>query len=279
MTVLDEINQITSRSEKITKIPSDIDSLFYKVKGEGNEKKISFFTYNIVHRLAWSAIIWIIILLSLYGTYYYNMIYVGVIITVALLSIVFSPVRVWELNFKTNKIISRFKILGIPITKKEYEKKSFWNSKIEVTFYVFAYVGSTFENDTQQAVEMNKFYTSLLDMESDVNQAIKYSNFLFAHINFKLVQKAKEHEIEGSLPRGKFSFLNSRKIRKYVNPFEIIISNFFTKKRKIFIESFIEFFPLSEHFLDDKEGPKTYNKFFCSYGLTEKYSDTSIQWD
>ena len=44
-----------------------------------------------------------------------------------------------------------------------------------------------------------------------------------------LVKKGKDKEIESSLPRGKFSFSNTRKIKKHENPFQVILMNFFTE--------------------------------------------------
>lgn len=272
MTLLGEIEQITARKEEFPKISADIDKIYYRLKGEGEERKLTFCTYNLVHRLVVSAFVWIVILLTNIAAVYYDVIYIGIIVSVVLLLLILTPIRVWVLDFKTEKVLSIFKILWIPITKKEYSKKSFWNAKIEVVFYIFAYVTPKYGKKPERPPEMEKHYQSLLQMENDANNAIKNADYGFVHINFKLVQRAKEHEIEGSMPKGKVSFLKARKMKKYENPFEVIIARFFTKKRLQFIQLFTEFFPLSEHFAADDEAPKTYNKLYCSYTKTTKYT-------
>ncbi|NHJ47997.1 MAG: hypothetical protein FK733_09430 [Asgard group archaeon] len=268
MDILNEIEQIDSQIQKVKKIPSDIDNIFYRIKGQGEERKLTFYTYNIVHRLAWSAFIWIVILLLNYGAFHYGRFYMGVSISVVLILLVFTPIRTWVLDFKTDKVYSVFKIMWIPIARKEYSKKSFWNSKIEVIFYVFYYLGSFSEKE--HPPEMENYYESLASMEEDVNYAIKYSDFAFVYITFMLVKKGKDKEIESSLPRGKFSFSNTRKIKQHENPFQVILMNFFTEKRLKFLKAFVEFFPLSKHYLDEKDGPKTHNQFSCSLTKTEK---------
>jgi hypothetical protein len=268
MSILNEIEQIGSQIQKVKRIPSDIDNIFYKIKGEGEERKLIFYTYNIVHRLAWSAFVWIVILLLNYGAFYYGRFYMGVSISVVLLLLIFTPHRTWVFDFKTDKIYSIFKILWIPIARKEYSKKSFWNSKIEVIFYVFYY--DKYENGKESPYEMEKYYDSLLTMENDVNFAIRTSDFAFVYITFMLVKKGKDKEIESSLPKGKFSFSNTKKIKKLDNPFQIILMNFFTEKRMKFLKTFVEFFPLSKKFADEKDGPKTHNQFLCTHTRTEK---------
>jgi hypothetical protein len=268
MNILDEIEQIGSQVQEIKKIPSDIDNIFYRLKEKGEKKKLTFYTYNLVHRLAWSAFIWIVILLLNYGAFHYGRFYMGVSISVVLILLVFTPIRTWVLDFNSDKVYSIVKIMWIPIVRKEYSKKSFWNSKIEVIFYVFYY--TKYISEKEQPQEMEKYYDSLMSMEEDVNNSIIHSDFAFVYITFMLVKKGKDKEIESSLPRGKFSFSNTRKIKKHENPFQVILMNFFTEKRMKFLKAFIEFFPLSKHYADEKDGPKTHNKLLCSLTETEK---------
>ncbi|NHJ39092.1 MAG: hypothetical protein FK731_03595 [Asgard group archaeon] len=276
MHILNEIEQIGSQIQKVKKIPSDIDNIFYRIKGEGDERKLKFYTYNIVHRLAVTAFVWIIILLLNYGAFHYERYYLGVSISAVLILLMFTPIRIWVVDFKTDKVYSIFKIIWIPIVRKEYSKKSFWNSKIEIIFYVFYYLRNI--NMDDPPFEMDKYYDRLVSMEDDVNYAIKHSDFAFVYITFMLVKKGKDKEIESSLPRGQFSFSNPRKIKKHENPFQVILMNFFTEKRLKFVKAFVEFFPLSKQYLDEKDGPKTHNKLSCSLTGTEKHVSVDYEF-
>jgi len=276
MDILNEIEQIDSQIQKVKKIPSDIDNIFYRLRGQGEDRKLTFYTYNIVHRLAVSAFVWIVILLLNYAAFHYERFYLGVSISVVLILLIFTPIRTWVLDFKSDKVYSIFKIMWIPIVRKEYSKKSFWNSKIEVIFYVFYY--EKYVSEKESPYEMEKYYESLLSMEEDVNYAIRNSDFAFVYITFMLVKKGKDKEIESSLPRGKFSFSNTRKIKKHENPFQVILMNFFTEKRLKFLKAFVEFFPLSKHYLDEKDGPKTHNQLLCSLTETEKHVTVEYEY-